>query len=272
VTVALNGDGGDELFGGYERYRAWMVLTLLQRIKGVKGLMSGAQDIFRFLECLGRPQSRTFLNRLKRFLSVSQSNPDAAYTNWTTIFTGPEKSRIYSELMNPCKGLNSFEWTYRAMNLCTSSDEGEKLLCSDFHTYLPGDLLKKVDIASMAWSLECRSPFLDHRLISRAAALPMNMKANVFKNKIILKKLFENIIPKEIINAPKRGFGIPIDHWFRNDLKDWSRSVILDSPDMVWFNKKELNKLLDSHLKGQNTGFKIWSLVMLSLWCSKFKK
>jgi asparagine synthase (glutamine-hydrolysing) len=277
VTVALNGDAGDEVFGGYDRYRAYLMLEMLKSFKLFKGAVPAGKRFFDLLASFGiKPRSRTMLNRIKRFCESAMLNSDAAYASWISIFSSNQKQSVYSDSMKKItSGIDSFEWLYSAMAECRSTEKGEKLMACDLMTYLPNDLLAKVDIASMAWSLECRSPFLDYRVINRAASLPMNSKVNLFKGKLLLRKLFKGIIPDEILNRKKRGFGIPLDDWFRNDLKAWSREIILDSADFHaerWFSKKGLEKMLDSHLQGENHGFRIWNLVMLHLWLDSFKK
>jgi asparagine synthase (glutamine-hydrolysing) len=143
----------------------------------------------------------------------------------------------------------------------------------DVETYLPGDLLVKMDIATMAHSLEARSPFLDPRVMGLAASLPADLKANGAEKKVVLRDALRGWIPDGILDRPKRGFVVPIVDWFRNELRDWSRDVLLDSParHRGWFDHSYVEAMLGRHARGvEDASPRIWALLVLELWLREF--
>ena len=141
----------------------------------------------------------------------------------------------------------------------------------DLLTYLPGDLLVKVDLASMGQSLECRSPFLDHRVVELALAMPVRRKLRLRggRSKVVLKQAFADLLPKEIRNRPKMGFGVPLDRWFRNELKDELRAVLLDpvAINRDLFRPDAVESLIDDHIQSKrDNAYRLWALLMLELW------
>ena len=146
-------------------------------------------------------------------------------------------------------------------------------LLTDQMTYLPNDLLVKVDIASMANSLEARSPFLDHKLIEFAASLPESLKMNKFRNKYLLKKVAAKLVPSEVIYRRKMGFGVPVGSWFRGEMKDFVRGVLLSEKSLKRgiVKPEMMQKYVDEHTSGKfDHAFQIWSLLMLELWFQRF--
>ena len=144
---------------------------------------------------------------------------------------------------------------------------------ADINSYLPEDLLVKMDIATMANSLEGRSPFLDHKMMEFAASVPSKMKVRGARLKYILKKALRKALPEEILKRGKMGFGIPIDKWFRNELKDYSYEILMSdkSINRGYFKKASIKRLLDEHaVAGANNGARIWSLLFLELWHREF--
>jgi asparagine synthase (glutamine-hydrolysing) len=142
----------------------------------------------------------------------------------------------------------------------------------DIHSYLPGDLLYKVDMASMANSLEVRSPFLDYRLIEFGLSLPASLKFSKRENKHLLREIARSLVPREIIDRPKMGFGIPRSHWLRNELRELVSDVIL-SPRFQsrgWFNYDKVKRVVSQHDKGQNLDQIIWPILMLELWAQNW--
>ncbi|HZY31590.1 MAG TPA: asparagine synthase C-terminal domain-containing protein, partial [Candidatus Methylomirabilis sp.] len=139
----------------------------------------------------------------------------------------------------------------------------------DVRTYLPDDLLVKVDITSMANSLEVRAPFLDHPLMEMAASLPPSLKIQVLQKKYLLKRAMADLLPVEILNRPKQGFIVPIDHWFRHDLQEMAYDTLLDPRSLGrgYFRPEVVRRLLDEHVRGvQNFHRQLWNLLMLELW------
>lgn len=143
----------------------------------------------------------------------------------------------------------------------------------DVHSYLPYDLLVKVDITSMANSLEARSPFLDHHVMEFAARLPVRYKLRGRTHKYILKKAFRGLLPKAILHRQKKGFGVPVDGWFRNELKSLLYDTIL-SPKALnrgYFDLEVLKQMVEEHITGQQAhGCRLWALLMLEMWHREF--
>ncbi len=147
------------------------------------------------------------------------------------------------------------------------------LLETDVNTYLPGDLLMKMDIASMAYSLEARSPLLDPELMQFAASLPARYKARIARKKWILRRAYRGRLPDEVLDGKKRGFGVPLGAWFRNELRDFTRDVLLDPAclDRGLIREGPVRALLDQHDRGgADRSMQIWTLLMLELWQREF--
>ncbi|MEW6715475.1 MAG: asparagine synthase-related protein, partial [Nitrospirota bacterium] len=148
-----------------------------------------------------------------------------------------------------------------------------KTLYADVMMYLPDDLLVKVDVATMANSLEARSPFLDHEFMEFAARIPSELKLRRGNTKYILKEALKEVLPDEILYRQKMGFGVPIDHWFRNELKEMAYDVLLGKggTERGYFNKAFIKRMLDEHVSGRwNWQYHIWNLLMLELWHREF--
>jgi asparagine synthase (glutamine-hydrolysing) len=156
--------------------------------------------------------------------------------------------------------------------LYTQSDSQElmdQILTCDMYGYLPDGLLVKMDIASMANSLEARSPFLDHKLIEFAAKIPSKYKVGVLSGKWILKQALKDLLPEEILKRRKMGFGVPVSRWFRGELKDFVREILLSQKarQRGYFKIKTIEKLIQEHQTStQDHGYKLWSLLMFELW------
>jgi asparagine synthase (glutamine-hydrolysing) len=149
------------------------------------------------------------------------------------------------------------------------SDTLNQMLLADQDGYLAGDLLPKTDYATMAASLEARAPFLDHELARVAGELPVHLKATANETKVALRRLSERHLPESLVRRPKRGFGVPINEWFRHPLKNWLREVLIESSETVprFFERDVVANILDTHIQGQqNYSGKIYSLLCFELW------
>ncbi len=277
VTVALTGDAGDELFGGYDRYRALALANLLDRLPaGARGFLGG--PFARSLPASSRAKTR--MRRLRRWLEGLADRPERRYFRWLTVFDEPGRTSLYSDpfLDRLAKAGASVPdeadpagILERALAIAPRRDPVTRATFADLLTYLPGDLLVKVDLASMAHGLECRSPFLDHRVVELALAMPLRRKLRPRpgRSKIVLKQAFADLLPPAIAARPKMGFGVPIDRWFRNELLGELRSVLLDPAALARgiFRPEAVRILIDEHADGRRDhAYRLWALLMLELW------
>jgi asparagine synthase (glutamine-hydrolysing) len=271
VTVALNGDGGDEDFGGYERFMAARYAELIN-----KAPLPFKDKIIKFI--INRiPESlefKDFKTRLRRFLIMSSKPYRERHYNWVTIFRDHEKKNLFSDGFNrEIADRNSFAYLDKVFNECRSKDIVDLVMSTDIKTNLLDDLLVKMDIATMANSLEGRSPFLDHKMMEFCAAMPSAMKIKGTKLKYIIKKALSGTLPKEILSRGKMGFGVPLDAWFRKELKDYSYEILMSNKCIKrgYFNRESIKGILDEHMAGKaNNGARIWSLLFLELWHRMF--
>ena len=267
VTVALNGDGGDECFGGYERFMAARFAEYLKIVPG--NLLRSIAD--RLPESLGLKDFRT---RLKRFLLMASRPYRERHYNWVSVFRDSDKGDLFSDAFkNEIRNRNSFAYLDNAFNKCRSKDVVDRVMSADIRTNLLDDLLVKMDIATMANGLEGRSPFLDYKMMEFSASMPSNMKIKGTRLKYILKKALKNKLPDEILRRGKMGFGVPLDSWFRGELKDYSHEMLLSDKCIKrgYFKREALKSILDRHSSGKvNNGAKIWSLLFLELWHRMF--
>ena len=271
VTVALNGDGGDEVFAGYERYQAVLISEIYNKIPSLV-----RKEIINKLICL-LPDSidpKNRLRRIRRFISGASVPLSQRYLQWVGIFNDAARREIYTAHFIEKLAESSPE---RFIGAYLNNENGtyllDRLLKTDTMSYLPGDLLVKVDIASMANSLEARSPFLDQDLMEFAASLPHQYKMKRFVKKYILKKAVSEILPKENIYRRKMGFGVPVGSWFRGELKPYLQEVLLSSAALSrgYFNPTIVKRLVEDHIKGaKDYSYQLWALLMLELWQLKF--
>jgi len=271
VTVALNGDGGDESFGGYERYVANKLADYYQRIPAF--IREGA--IARLVKKL--PESterRDIVRRFKRFTAAIPYTRERRYAQWMCQFDNDTKYQLYSpEFRERMARIDSIDLLVDIYSKAKAVDFADKTFYADVMAYLPNDLLVKVDIASMAHSLEARSPYLDHRLMEFAAGIPPDLKLKGMTTKHILKKALANILPPEILRRGKMGFGVPIGRWLRHELKDLAHDILLDpkSVQRGYFDMGFVKKMLDEHVSGKvDHGYRIWALLNLELWHRMF--
>jgi asparagine synthase (glutamine-hydrolysing) len=271
VTVVLNGDGGDESFAGYERYVANELAMRFERIPAI--LRRRLLPVFaRLLPASGG--SNSFFWRLKRFAQMLSLTPELRNAQWVTHFNNETKSLLYTDdFKKKTAGNDSFDIILDRYARAEAEDFTDRTLYADVTLYLSETLLVKMDIASMANSLEARSPFLDHEIMEFAARIPSRLKLHNGKTKIILKNAFGNVLPKEIIARKKMGFGVPLDHWFRNELREMAYDILLGQRAMErgYFNKKYVQRILDEHAAGTwNWQYHIYNLLMLELWHRQF--
>lgn len=277
VKVALTGDAGDELFGGYDRYRALALAGMLDRLPDRAREWIGG-PLARALPASTRAKTR--LRRVRRLLEGAGDNARVRYLRWIGLFDEPGRAALYTDGFldhliaageaqpleaDPASVLD------RAWRLASKRDPVTRAMVADLATYLPGDLLVKVDLAGMAHGLECRGPFLDHRVVELALAMPLRRKLRLRggRSKVVLKRAFADLIPKAIQTRPKMGFGVPIDRWFRGPLQDELRAVLLDpvSLNRGLFRPEAVTRLIDEHTGGvRDHAYRLWALLMLEWW------
>lgn len=271
VTVVLNGDGGDETFAGYGRYAANEMALKLGKIFPPSLVKALLPLIMKFPH---GSDPNNFFWRLKRFLQEFILSPELRNGHWLCHFTTEMKGEILTDdFKKSVENIDSFGLLLEKFREAVAENFLDKALYADVMMYLPDDLLVKVDIASMANSLEARSPFLDHKFMEFVAKIPSGLKLRGRTGKYILKRALTNILPDKILKRKKMGFGVPIDHWFRNELKDMAYDTILSKKaiDRGYFKKEALRKILDEHSSGKwNWHNHIWNLLMLELWNQMF--
>ncbi len=270
VKVALNGDGGDENFAGYARYRASALAFRLASLSRVP-----RQGVARALRLASRaPLRHARRRRLGRMSAAMLAPGGERFGTWLAFFTRSELDRLYTPEFK--ESLEPFSVGRLIDDLIASSDADSltnTLLDADIQTYLAGDLLVKMDIATMAHSLEVRSPLLDQEFMSLAASLPASLKLHRGDHKRIFKKAVAPLLPRQTLTRPKMGFTIPLAHWFRAELRELPREVLLDETAVARgiFRPDGVRELIDDHVAGRaDNANRIWALLQLELWFRTF--
>ncbi len=272
VTVALNGDGGDESFAGYERHTAMRIAEKYHHLPEFlrKTFIEKAVGLVPTSEI--KKNSR--IRDAKRFLQAASLPKTERYFRWMSTFNRDAKKELYTkEFANAVAEQNPSVFLDQWFDKANGSGILDATLLTDQMTYLPNDLLVKVDIASMANSLEARSPFLDHKVIEFAASLPENLKMRRFETKSLLKKVAAKLVPREVVYRRKMGFGVPIGNWFRGEMKDFLCDILLSEKSLNrGIVKPEIvQKYVSEHINTERDHtFQIWTLLMLELWFQRF--
>ncbi len=270
VTVSLSGDGGDELFAGYTRYKALWISTLLDRSGPLRTVLASKF----WLRLPGGSRQRSLVRRIKRFSENLHIAPPRRYLDWLVIFNEARRAALYTdEFVAQLPDADPFDFLDAAWQRAGKRDPISAASLSDLVTYLPGDLMTKVDIASMAHSLEVRAPFLDVRVVEFAAALPAALKFRWGQGKYLLRRAFGDLLPREIWNRRKMGFGVPLDHWFRNELRDLTRDTLLapEARCLRFFRREAIEQLFREHIEHRfDHAPRLWSLAFLELWLRRW--
>ncbi len=260
VTVALSGDGGDELFAGYLRYLDGASVRAAARVPAAvreavlgpvaRALPAGTKGIDRMRDLLGTPDQQ-YVRQMTRGMSLSMRD----------VFTDAFVKRL--DHADPSYVAEPFLQTARDWDVLSRRQY------LDTHTYLPGDILTKVDRASMMVSLECRAPILDHELAEFAATIPVEMRINGMTTKYLLKKVAERLLPSELVYRPKRGFAVPIAYWLKNEWAAKCEETLLGKEALQRgiFREAFLRRAISEHHAGKrDNSSMIWTLMMLELW------
>ena len=271
VTVALTGDGGDELFAGYDRYLAVDLAAKLDRWPSpIRALW--ASPVWQRVPAPVRQKSK--LRQMKRFLSALGQPPERRYVNWISIFDDVRRPELFTDdFAASLAGYDGASFLLDAYARCAESDFVHRTTCVDLETYLPCDILTKVDRASMAYGLEARSPFMDHPVVELAARMPRRLKLRGRRGKQILTETFRDLLPESIQTRPKMGFGVPLDHWFRGELREMLTDTLLDTRSLQrgYFNPATVRRLVDEHTSAQwDHSARLWLLLVFELWHRHF--
>jgi len=272
VTVALGGDGGDEIFAGYPMYFAHKVANLYSRVPRV--LRSGLIEPF-VKNLPVSTKNMSFDYKAKRFVAASKYDLVTRHHSWFGSFSIDEQQNLLSKDVLDATSDDIYKGAKELLEICDAPTEIEKMQFLDLNFYMAEDILTKVDRASMAVSLEVRAPFLDPRVAQFAAALPLEYKLKGSKGKYILKKAVEPLLPREILQRPKKGFGIPIADWLKHRLNPLMHDL-LDSQrlrEQGLFDAAFVQKLVKEHETGAVSHHKqLWTLLVFQLWFDNFLK
>jgi asparagine synthase (glutamine-hydrolysing) len=283
VTVALNGDGGDETFAGYERYRGLQLTESFPAPARVLGAIAGKM-------LPGGLNFRSRAVRAKKMLQAMALPAPRRYLHWQSAFNEEQKAALYNPSFAVMvqgyedQSQRANRWapevvahnpveTYLAQALQRGYNIVDACQYSDINAYLPDDLLVKVDITTMANSLEARSPLLDHTLMEWAATLPQNLKLNGSTGKYILRRAIADLVPPENMERPKMGFGVPVGKWLRGEMKPLFCDTVLSERALNrgYFRPDALRALAQEHFDGRaEHGPRLWTLLMLELWHQEF--
>lgn len=268
VKVALTGDGGDENFAGYDRYTIVNMASSFAKLPAIfkKAAFLNVKAVFQL-------HPNKFTERMNRFFSSLDDQFYRKYVNYNSFFSSTTKHNLYSgEFKERIENNDSYE--KYSIYFDQKLSDLDNALRIDIHTYLPDDLLYKTDAASMAYGLELRSPFLDHLLMEKMAAMPSQMKIELLTKKKILKDIATsyNLLPKEIVYKRKQGFNIPQNKWFKGPLKKYLNNQILSSGMVrIIFDKRKIETYLAEYFKTNlNYDNNIFALLILSLWFDKY--
>jgi asparagine synthase (glutamine-hydrolysing) len=270
VTVALNGDGGDESFAGYQRYVANAVAGRLDRLPAPVRHALGALG--------GRLPDRgavsSPLNRARRMATGLALDAPARYARYVSWFDPAQRRAMYTpEFAAEVGDADPYEELALRWAEASGASVVDRMLEVDAGTYLVDDLIAKIDIATMAHALEARSPFLDHQLMEFAATIPADLKVRGGEKKWILREALRDWLPDDILDRRKQGFSVPLSSWLRSDLQGWAREILLDpgTTDRGLFAPGAVRSLLDRHAAGADGDAKrIYALLMLELWHREF--
>jgi asparagine synthase (glutamine-hydrolysing) len=274
VTVTLSGDGGDELFAGYDTYRAHRFERRYYRHLPTSIKNSVVSKIARALP--PTEKKKGIANSVKRFVQGTQLPPSLYHARWMVFLQEWEREKLFTrDVAGVIEEGDPYDFIHRHSREADGCDDVTRTGFIDAKTYLVDDILVKVDRMSMATSLEARVPYLDHRVVEFAFTLPPRLKMRGLDTKYLLKRVFWEDLPKEVQNRDKQGFSIPIKNWIRSDLKPMMLDL-LDSRrirQQGFFDEAYVSRLVDEHLKcKENHSHKLWALMVFQQWYDLYGK
>ncbi|MEK7469211.1 MAG: asparagine synthase (glutamine-hydrolyzing) [Planctomycetota bacterium] len=268
VTVALSGDGGDESFLGYARVAAIHQAERLTKMPApARGLLSRLAGM---IPGGGGPRSLT--RRVKRFATMEGNTAAEHFTELVAYFGRARRKDLYEPSFASQLAGDASEFMHKLFANAPAADITEKALYVEARSYLPEDLQPKVDVASMMSALEVRSPFLDHNLMEFATRLPLRFKQDGLNTKVFLKRALAKRLPTEVLDRPKQGFAVPLENWFRGELREPARELLLskESRQRGMFRENEVQRYLDEHQAGQDHSSRLWSLMFFEMWAREW--
>ncbi|KPK71941.1 MAG: hypothetical protein AMJ79_16135, partial [Phycisphaerae bacterium SM23_30] len=275
VKVALTGDGGDEGFGGYDRYKAMYLAERFNRWHLLRWL--GRRG---FWHRIRADEHHRLRHKLKRFITAAALEPSQRYLKWTAVFDPDMLKLIISDNLSATTGSGGVYWNHLAgyftgggVFSSAAARLMDQAMRADGGLYLPGDLNTKIDRAGMSVGLELRSPFEDHKVLELAYSLPTLWRHNGSMSKVILRQACRDLLPKIISRRPKLGFGVPVGKWFRGELRDLFVDTVMSTRALQrgYFNQAAIERLLAENDQGQaDHGHRLWSLLMLELWHRRY--
>jgi asparagine synthase (glutamine-hydrolysing) len=273
VTVCLSGDAGDELFAGYNRY--FWATSLWRRFGRVPPIFRGAAS-----SCISVMSADAWNGIFRLFgpllpSRLRVSNPGDKLHKLAEVLPAPSPEALYTELVSQWRGHLPLLGINEPSTLVSTPTHWpllpsltERMMAVDALTYLPDDILVKVDRAAMAASLETRVPFLDPRVIDFAWHLPLRQKVRDGQGKWLLRQLLYRHVPRELVERPKQGFGVPIEHWLRGPLRDWAEDLL--SPTALsgdrMLDPEPIRRMWQRHLSGRNVHYSLWNILMYQAW------
>jgi asparagine synthase (glutamine-hydrolysing) len=270
VKVVLSGDGGDEVFAGYDTYVAQQLDEHYSNLPA-----RWRQDLLPRIiaKVPPQPSKKGLINKTKRFIEGAALAPNLQHTRWMIFLDSADRKNLYQPwLYNKLDGSSASSFLQRQFEQVSEFDALTQQQYVDIKTYLADNILTKVDRMSMAVSLETRVPLLDHRIVELVLNLPRALRLRRQTTKVALRKVATHRIPKEIIKKPKQGFSIPLKHWLRGPLQPMMTDLL--SPETIrargYFEPQTVSQWMQEHLQGRaNNSHRLWALMLLELWQQK---
>ncbi len=271
IKVALNGDGGDESFAGYERYKGVKISRLFEKVP--PGLLKSiGQGIGKLSGLSPSRNYQSYIRYASNFLVSMYEKPNLfeRYSSWMDFLKDDEKEGLYTDQMKELvKGSNPKNFLLNKFKNADAGNIVEKIIATELATSAVDDLMVKMEIASTANSLEARGPFLDHHLMEFMASVPLDFKLKGMTSKYLLKKILSKRVPQNLLHRKKTGFGVPVGRWFKNEMKDYVYDLLLERKSLKrgYFKGEYIKKLLDDHVSGRKDHKNaIWALLNFELW------
>jgi len=268
----LGGDGADEMFGGYYRYQVLRYARFADVLP--YGLRRGFHALLKRALSSGKGE-RTPSGKMLRMAKAVAATPERRYLDIIGRFDEDQKHSIYGEALTAFSPVDTVVQMRSLFEAATTHDVDEVAMEADLNSYLPGDILFKTDIASMANSLELRAPFLDHRIAEFAAGLPLSFKRTAFRRKRILVEAFKDLLPAVTLQRRKLGFGVPVGRWLKEEWREIAREALLEGKgvEQGLLRRAGLERMLGAHQGGQaDHSYALWAILMFELWLEVGKK